>query len=164
MKEFHFQRSIFQRRYYQYLRNWRPLPMENKNVKKQFPDQGCGHQCEINFFSDISDFRDLISAFREEITLLKKVSDSLQNHEKDTEETWHGWVEYHASMARVIVYPPEINTISSLKVNFFKRKIFWENLTEPNSLVQLFHLVCHGNLKVKKVRKRFRKSKVCTDH
>lgn len=40
-----------------------------------------------SFFPDISDFRDLIFAFKDGTTCVKSVSDPLQRYEKDTEAT-----------------------------------------------------------------------------
>ena len=52
--------------------------------------------CNVRF-SDITDFQELDSAFRYEITWLKQVFDSLQNYSTNDETTCNGWPAHHAS-------------------------------------------------------------------
>ena len=67
--------------------------------------------CNVNF-SDITDFQELDSAFRYEITWLEQVFDSLQNYSTNDEATCNGWAAHHVSKKRGSKYPPRINTIS----------------------------------------------------
>ena len=66
--------------------------------------------CNVRF-SDITDFQELDSAFRYEITWLEQVFDSLQNYSTNDETTCNGWAAHQASKKLGSKYPPGINTM-----------------------------------------------------
>ena len=95
-----------------------PLPSEYTTVKHLFRDRIKNEKlwaplCNVNF-SDITDFQELDSAFRYEITWLEQVFDSLQNYSTNDETTCNGWAAHRASKKQGSKYPPGINTIFPL--------------------------------------------------
>ena len=97
------------------------LPSEYITVKDLFRDRTKNEKlwaplCNVKF-PDITDFQELDSAFRYEITWLEQVFDSLQNFSTNDETTCNGWAAHHASKKRGCKYPPAINTISLLIID-----------------------------------------------
>ena len=95
-----------------------PLPSEYTSEKDLFRDSGKSEKlwaalCNVNF-SGITDFQELDSAFKYEITWLKQIFDSLQNYSTNDEATCNGWAAHQSSKKRGSKYPPGINTISTL--------------------------------------------------
>ena len=73
--------------------------------------------CNVNF-SDITDFQELDSAFRYEITWLEQVFNSLQNYSTNDETTCNGWAAHHASKKQGSKYPPGINTRQGCNIEY----------------------------------------------
>ena len=78
-----------------------PLLSECTTAKDLFWDRTKNEKlwaplCNVSF-SDITDFQELDSAFKYEITWLKQVFDSLQNYSTNDETTCNGWPAHHAS-------------------------------------------------------------------
>ena len=95
-----------------------PLPSEYTSEKDLFRDSGKSEKlwaalCNVNF-SGITDFQELDSAFKYEITWLEQIFDSLENYSTNDEATCNGWAAHQSSKKRGSKYPPGINTISTL--------------------------------------------------
>ena len=99
-----------------------PLTSEYTTVKHLFQDRTKNEKlwaplCNVNF-SDITDFQELDSAFKYEITWLEQVFNSLQNCSTNDETTCNGCAAHHASKKQGSKYPPGINTRQGCNIEY----------------------------------------------